>query len=381
MEQLPIIFGYNVNGVGNSSVPLSLCRHWNDAGLTSSLYAPSKDKGIHYPWLYSAMGSLQKKIVYRFARPETPGKIAEAFGLKQSRKIKHIYLWAGLSLEIFQKAKEQGHTIIVERINCHQATAKMILDKAFAERNLIPDHGITEESIQAENRKLSLADAIFCPNPMVHKSMLAEEVADEKLLKASYGWSPKRFPNRKTTKPTDNKKTVFLFVGTLCLRKGVPLLLEAWDKAKIDGELIFCGTMDDTIKTHFSHFFERVDITHIPFTNDIGSYYNRADAFVFPTLEEGGPMVTYEAMAHGVLPLVSEMGAGAIVEHKRNGIVLDNSVESWATAIQAVHDNRPRRQQLAKAAVTRAMEFTWEKVAARRAILLRKKFPDLWSEK
>lgn len=380
MEELPIIFGYNVNGIGNSSVPLALCRHWNKAGLTSALLAPSKDNGIQYPWLYPAMGSLQKKFVYRFAKPGIPRERAESYGLKKSRRAKYIYLWAGLSQNIFQKAKQQGHTIIVERINCHQATAKKILDNAFAERDLIPDHGITEESINAENRKLSLADAIFCPSPMVRKSLLDAGVEEDKLLDTSYGWSPKRFPERTIEKSTNNNKTVFLFVGTLCLRKGVPLLLEAWKKAKIDGQLIFCGTMDETIKNHFGHYFERPDIIHVPFTNDIGSYYNRADAFVFPTLEEGGPMVTYEAMAHGVLPLVSEMGAGAIAEHKRNGIVLNHSVGAWATAIQAVHDNKPRRQQLAKAAVTRAMEFTWEKVAAGRAALLRQKFPDLWLE-
>ncbi len=380
MNQLPVIFGYNINGTGNSSVPLALCRHWNAAGLDSPLYAPSKDAEINHPWLHPAMGTIRKKLVYRLGAPETPGKMVEAYCLKQSCGEKYIYLWAGLSLELFRKAKDQGLTIIMERINCHQATAKAILDQAYGARNLQPDHGITEESIKTENLKLAMADGIFCPSPMVRKSMLAAGVEETKLLSTSYGWSPQRFPGRKALKTGNSSRTVFLFVGTLCIRKGVALLFEAWEKAGIDGELIFCGTMDDTIRNHFGHYFRRPDITHIPFTTDIGKYYNMADVFLFPTLEEGGPMVTYEAMAHGVLPLVSEMGAGAIVENKKNGIVLEHEVDSWVRAIQAVHSNVPRRRQLAEAAVTRAMEFTWEKVAAGRAALLQKKFPDLWKE-
>ena len=380
MTKLPILFGYNVDGIGNSSIPLAFCHHWNEAGLPTVLYAPSSVSSIQFPWLKHAMGKIQKKLVYRFGNAKYPQHLAEKYCLKKELKSPYVYLWAGLSLNIFEKFHNQGISIIIERINCHQATAKAILDAVYEKMGLTPDHSITSETIAEEKRKLSLADAVFCPSPMVYKSMLANGVADEKLLQTSYGWSPERFPNlnsnmRKNVKPT------FLFVGTLCVRKGVPLLLKAWEKANIDGKLIFCGTMDDTIKNNFSHYFQRDDITHIPFTTDIGHYYNLADAFVFPTLEEGGPMVTYEAMAHGVVPLVSEMGAGAIVQHKENGLILEDTVEAWSTAIIAVSQQSSKQIRLAGQARKRALDFTWEKVAARRANLLQDTFPALWGGK
>jgi len=323
------------------------------------------------------MGVLKKKLIYRFGSQETPQKMVEKLVLKKESGSPVVYLWAGLSLEIFSRFKAEGKKIVVERINCHQGTAKKILDNAYDELGLESTHGITTARIDEEKRKLDMADAVFCPNPKVYTSMLENGVDEEKLLSASYGWAPERFPLLNPS-PRNNPKAIFLFVGTLCVRKGVPLLLEAWDKAAINGNLIFCGTMDATIRKYFGRYFDRLDITHVPFTRDLGSYYNRADCFVFPSLEEGGPMVTYEAMAHGVLPLVSAMGAGAIVEHKKNGLILDHNVEDWVTALRAVADNQPRREALARAAGRRAKEFIWERVAAKRAELLKVKFPELW---
>ncbi len=377
MNHLPVVFGYHINGTGNASVPYALCSHWNTAGLVSPLYGPSCDKGLDGWWVRPAMGTLRKKLVYRFGKARAPQRLVEKLALKKEESNPFVYLWAGLSLDVFSKFKRQGKRIVLERINCHQATAKTILDTAYHDLRLRPDHTITEARIGEEKEKLDMADAVFCPHPQVYSSMLDNGVDEEKLLASSYGWSPDRF-SALDPAPRNNVQPVFLFVGTLCVRKGVPLLLAAWDRAAIKGKLVFCGTMDATIRNNFGHYFDRPDITHVSFTEDLGSYYNKADCFVFPSLEEGGPLVTYEAMAHGLLPLVSVMGAGAIVEHRRNGLVLGHDVDEWATALRAVVDNRPRSAELARAAHLQAWNFTWEKVAAGRAELLQRKFPGLW---
>lgn len=378
MAPLPVLFGYNINGIGNSSVPLSFCKHWNTTGLSSSLYAPSVDSHITYSWVRPAMGNLKKKLVYRFGSDSTPKELTEAFFFSQEKEAPHVYLWAALSLGIFEKFHKQGAKIIIERINCHQQMAKSILDRTYEREGIPTDHGITDESIGIENQKLALTDAIFCPSPRVVDSLIDIDIDKEKLLPTSYGWSPSRFPDRDQPKE-HNSKCTFLFVGTLCVRKGVPLLLRAWEKSGLDAELIFCGSMDQTIKHHFGHYFDRPDINHIPFTNDIGSYYRKADIFVFPTLEEGGPMVTYEAMAHSVVPLVTSMGAGAIVENGISGIVLpDDDVDQWASSLTKLFENSQKREEMANTARERAQQFTWENVAAKRAQLLKNKFPSLW---
>jgi glycosyltransferase involved in cell wall biosynthesis len=90
-------------------------------------------------------------------------------------------------------------------------------------------------------------------------------------------------------------------------------------------------------------------------------------------------MVTYEAMAHGIPPLVTAMGAGAIVENGISGMVLpDLDVDAWAATIVEFAENQDKRQTMGKNALDRAALFTWKEVAARRAGLLEQRYPELW---
>jgi glycosyltransferase involved in cell wall biosynthesis len=375
---LPVLFGYHASNLGNSHVPLSLCRHWQESGRDVRLTVPSTDDHQHFPWVQPAMTHLKKRFVYRFGGKAYPRQSAESLFLKTTAGHRVVYLWAGLSLDIFKKFKARGVRIVVERINCHQATSRRILDQAHRRWGLDRPAAISNARIAEENEKLDLADAVFCPSPMVRDSMKENGVAEEKLLDTSYGWAPERFPAVDRPGP-DNPRPVFLFVGTLCVRKGVPLLLEAWRRAGIDGDLILCGAVDPEITKHFGDVSQVKNVRHVPYTRDIGRLFRQADAFVFPTLEEGGPMVTYEAMAHGLAPLVTPMGAGAIAQNGLNARVLpDSDPDAWAGAMTAMAEDPARRRRIGEQARQRAGRFTWSEVAARRAGLLEDRFPRLW---
>lgn len=377
MTYLPVLFGFHATDIGNSHVPVSLCRYWHEGGRAVKLVVPSIEKTLNYSWLQPALTGLKKKLVYRLNLAD-PRSLTEQKFLKSEKSASVVYLWAGLSLEIFEQFHKNGTKIIIERINCHNATSREILKKAEQRWGIKPDKIISDEIIAIENKKLEMADAVFCPSPMVRSSMLENGVSQEKLLSTSYGWAPERFASSLPERQ-ENLKPVFLFVGTLSLRKGVPLLLEAWKQADIDGELLFCGSIEHDIQANFAEQLRSKNIRHIGFTKDLGQIYSQADVFVFPSLEEGGPMVTYEAMAHGIPPLVTAMGGGAIVQNGINGVVLpDMDIDAWAMAIQDIAENRQKRIELGENARLRAQDFTWKNVAEQRAKLLEAKYPELW---
>jgi len=377
-NHLPVLFGYHASNLGNSHVPLSLCRHWQESGRDARLTVPSADDHVSFPWMHPAMIGLKKRLVYRFGSKDHPRRSAESLFFKTSAENPMVYLWAGLSLNLFKKFKDRGTRIVVERINCHQATARRILKEAYAFWGIDWPNTISSQRIAEENEKLALADAVFCPSPMVARSMVENGVPEEKVLVTSYGWATERFPGLHQPRPY-NQRPVFLFVGTLCLRKGVPLLLKAWRRAGIHGELILCGAVEPEITKHFGRLLEGTHVRHVPYTRDIGRMFRQADVFVFPTLEEGGPMVTYEAMAHGLAPLVTAMGAGAIVQADINGMVLpDNNAEVWAEAMADLAEDVTKRHEIGEQARQRARQFTWKKVAGQRAALLEGRFPYLW---
>lgn len=379
MTYLPILFGYHASNLGNSHVPLSLSRCWDESGRMVKLTVPSTDKNINYPWLHPAMTGLKKSLVYRLGTKDLPRYLTEKKFFESEMSAPLVYLWAGLSLEIFERFHKNGTKIIIERINCHRATSRRILKSTEQIWGIKPETIISDDDIAAENRKLELADAIFCPSPMVRNSMLENGVTAEKLLLTSYGWAPERFTSIPLVRQ-ENPKPVFLFVGTLCLRKGIPQLLEAWKLADIDGELLLCGEVNNEIQFNFAEQLTGKNVRHISYSEDIGQVFSQADVFVFPSLEEGGPMVTYEAMAHGIPPLVTEMGAGAIVQNGINGVVLpDVNVGAWAAAIRDIAKNKQKRIELGEKAQERALSFTWQKVAEQRAKLLEDRYPELWN--
>ncbi len=380
MSGLPVLFGYHASNLGNSHVPLSLCRYWHESGREVRLTVPGTEPSISYPWLKPVMSGVTKALIYRFGGRNLPRWLTEQLFLKTEANSPHVYLWAALSAGIFEAFHQRGTKIIIERINCHRRTSQRILEEASAQWHIPIINTITKEAIAEEDRKLALADSVFCPSPMVRRSMLESGVAEHKLLPTSYGWTPERFPEAGVSQ-RQNPRPIFLFAGTLCLRKGIPLLLEAWNRARLNAELVLCGNIEPEIRDYCPLLEKGKNIRHVAYTKDIGKLFRSTDIFVFPSLEEGGPMVTYEAMAHGVPPLVTAMGGGAIVEDGKSGLVLeDMNVDAWAEAMTLMAENPDKRAELGSAAQQRAEQFTWKRVAAQRASLLEARYRDLWNQ-
>jgi glycosyltransferase involved in cell wall biosynthesis len=210
----------------------------------------------------------------------------------------------------------------------------------------MPQHSITQAMIEDEDLQMKLADFIFCPSPEVTHSFLEAGVPESKIISTSYGWEPKRFPELPTPKMKGNP-VKFLFVGTVCVRKGIHLLLESWEKANIDGQLLIIGKLEPLIAERYQSILNRPDVVYLGFKNDISSAFKEADVFVFPSLEEGGPLVTYEAMANGLAILTSPMGGGTPIRDGLDGLIINPYDEqALVNALQTLANSPELRQAL-----------------------------------
>ncbi len=308
-------------------------------------------------------------VPYRWVRSRAEETIEAAF-LSQTnipRSSRHAaYIWPDVSLATLRKLKRANITIFREMINCHRGTAKAILDDAYDQIGSKPRHTISEASAVLEQEMLEAVDHIFCPNQMVENSLLAHGLPASKLISTSYGWDPERFRgSKRTLEPSEG--ITFVFAGSVCVRKGCHLLLDYWAQSKTRGRLVLAGALEDTIKEKCAHLLARDDVVLLDFVPDVGALYRSADVFVFPSLEEGGPQVTYEACGCGLPVITTLMGAGRIVRHNREGFVLDPyDREGWIAAIRTLADDHDRRRAMALAAVERAQSFVWDAVAHRR---------------
>jgi len=134
------------------------------------------------------------------------------------------------------------------------------------------------------------------------------------------------------------QRPLFLFVGHVIPRKGLPSLLQACAILQQRGYtqytllVVGSGEQQEELQAFCQEqgLSDRIQwIGRVPY-DQIGSYFKNADVFVFPTMEDTWGVVTLEAMLLGK-PILCSQGAGTseLVVHGENGYVFppDNATE------------------------------------------------------
>lgn len=313
-----------------------------------------------------------KSIVYKAIPYKNILSVSEAVFRRTLMPNDIAYLWPGVSLESYQRIKALDCKIIYEGVNTHEIHSKAILDKAYTQLGLPFTHDVTAEKVILESAKLELADYVYSCSPIMTDSMINNGIPLNKILQTSYGLSQKAIVDGVYSKPLDSDKTpVFIFVGSISVRKGVHLLLDYWVKAKPNAKLQLVGSIEPAIKSLVEKYIGQNNIEHIPYTNDLASIYKNADVFVLPSLEEGSPLVTYMAFGAGLPLLVSPMGGGGVVDNGVEGIVIDPyDADAWIHSLQTLTRDIQLRESLAFKSKLKAPYYLWEEVAKRRLNLL-----------
>jgi glycosyltransferase involved in cell wall biosynthesis len=367
MATIKALFPVYNTGEALSHICLSLCEQMRDGDTRVELMTPSSEPSGRRAFTRDAVPAPLRRVTYKFKllRDCVDALLAARF-LRWIKDGDIAYLWPSCPISVFRELKRRGNRIVTERINCHTAVAKEILDDAYARLGHAPAHGITDAMIAAEREELALADQVFSPSPQVTRSLLAQGVDMGKVLETSYGWDPARIARGGTQARQDDGVTV-AFVGGVCIRKGAHLLLEAWASAGIKGRLLLAGNIEPEIAHICAAQLSRPDVLCLGHVRDIGAVFRAADIFAFPTIEEGDPLVTYEAMSASLPLLVSPMGAGRGARDGQEGMMIDPyDQEGWIHALRNLSQDAELRGNLGAAGATRAREFTWDKVAARR---------------
>lgn len=279
------------------------------------------------------------------------------------------WFWPDPPVELVEEARRLGIVTVREMINSTCAVSGPILDAAYDRLDLAPSHGITADKIAVETRELAAYDYYFASNAEVETSLSALGVEPHQILSTTFGWTPSRF-EAPTSVPRRRRPRV-LFVGTLSVRKGVPELLDAWRKAGVDANLQLAGAVTQELAALVHERAADDDVELLGYVEDVGSLFHGADVFAFPTHEEGGPQVTYEAAGCGLPVITTPMGAARLVETEVNGVVVaPGAVEELSEAIRLLVEDPGLRELYGASARQRAAEFTYERVGAQRCSLL-----------
>ncbi len=316
-----------------------------------------------------AIPKWSKSLVYKTLPDKAILKVAELiYSNSLSKDVDFAYLWPGISLSTYQSIKKRGHKIIFEGVNSPAGNIKQILNGEYASLKLPAAHGITQQYIDDELERIALADYVYSCNPMMRTYFENMGVPKDHILDTSYGLSANAILAADHVKPLNlSEPPIFIFVGSIGVRKGAHLLLDYWVKSKLNAKLKLVGTIEEALKPLVNQYLADARIEHIPFTSDLASIYKSADVFILPSLEEGSPLVTYLALGAGLPIIASPMGAGNVVADGVDGFVIEPHDEhKWIDCMRLLAEDSALRQKLSQQSPEKALNYTWEVVGANR---------------
>lgn len=273
-----------------------------------------------------------------------------------------VHGFEGGARATFSAARRRGITTVLDVANAHErAKCELLLEGGVAAAA-----ALDTERILAERR---LADALVAPSDWVVDCLLEHGVEPTRIVKIPFGADPGR-----VSPATDRDETFrVLFVGGVCMRKGVRYLLEAWRRLALpNAELVLVGGADTSGESLRAEYGELARFEGQRSAAEVSRWLSVADVFAFPSLAEGSAIVTYEALAAGV-PVVTTPNAGSVVRDGIDGIIVPpRDVEGLAAALLKLYDDRTAAREMgARGRAEISARYTWAHYRARVADLYR----------
>jgi glycosyltransferase involved in cell wall biosynthesis len=277
-----------------------------------------------------------------------------------------VHLWNSQATTTARQAVSAGRRLIIDRASTHIGTQTDLLVDAYRRQGI--DHQPTfPETIDRCVEEYELADLVLTPSRASYQSFLDQSFAAAKLIRCPFGVDAG--PPR--PRPAPGSKFIALFVGQLGVRKGLPTLLEAWRRADLPGELWLVGGEEAAIASSLAPWRDRPGVRFLGYRNDVPDLMAQASAFVFPTIEEGSALVTYEAMAAGLPQVVTEVSGTVARDGAEALFVPPHDPDALAAALTRLAADPDLAARLGEAARRRVELFPWSAYGDRVALVHR----------
>lgn len=272
-----------------------------------------------------------------------------------------VYAYEDAAKWTFTVARKQGARAIYELPLGYYKGVAEEMNRAPARKSTRPLK--YEEPQWKQSRKdaeLELADLIVVPCAWARESLRYSKLSGEKpCVTIPYG-TPADQIKAKSERPAG--PFTVLFAGQIGLRKGVPHLVEAWERLALkDARLRLAGSMSldrDYLNAH-SKSFEHLGALPRAELLDVMC---QADLFVFPSLAEGFGLVIGEAMACGV-PVLTTANTGGpelITDGREGWCVPAHSTDALAERLEWAYQHRDGLFEMGNLARLRAEQWTWK---------------------
>jgi glycosyltransferase involved in cell wall biosynthesis len=220
------------------------------------------------------------------------------------------------ALSTFQEARRRGIATLLDAPSIHHAAQDRL-------------HGTTDSLrlhrriVAVKDEEIALADHILTVSELARETYLEAGVPPGKVHAVALGADLELFSPDGERKGGD---LVFLFSGATIHRKGLDLLLEAFDRVRAahpSVHLRLVGPRGDAAHLLDRRGTEGIDVLGPMPQPALAAELRRADVLVLPSRNDSYGMVVAEALASGTPVLVSAMvGAKDLVSEGKTGWIV-----------------------------------------------------------
>lgn len=166
---------------------------------------------------------------------------------------------------------------------------------------------------------------------------------------------------------TPISKRFVLFVGNLTASKNLPFLVEAYDRAGVDADLVLAGSRgagyDEVMAAiERSPSNARIRVVESPTDSEVDRLYRDARALVHPSLYEGFGFTPLEAMERGCPVVASDIPAHREISGAGADLV-ELDPERFAEGIRRVVNDDAHAEELRSRGLAAVSEYSWQRTA------------------
>jgi starch synthase len=272
-----------------------------------------------------------------------------------------LHAYEDCSLGSFREAKRRGKACIYDLPTCYFAeweNVQVQLNQKFLD--WLPATTSAQFHTDRRERKkseLELADLILVASRYVERTV-REFDPNKQIALAQYGVDTEFWTPGSETHARNPLR--FIYAGQISVRKGIPLLLQAWSKADLhDASLTLVGSW--ALNEQKRKLPQNVIWMPPCSPQMLRELYRQSDVCVFPSYSDGFGLVILEAMACGLPVIASEAcAAPEIITPACGWLFPAGNLDQLIELLRGASRHREAIQVMGREAQAHAGRHTWQ---------------------
>jgi glycosyltransferase involved in cell wall biosynthesis len=319
-----------------------------------------RSESVRRIWLPEILQKATTKLGYSEIANKLCGSLFAGRAARMMGQCDTLHFVQAIGWEAARKAKARGIHVVCDMREEHPEFQAEILAEEAQElgiKVMVPGSTFRYRVLE----ELALADRIFCPSGYAKRTFIAHGIPAGKLVVCPYGVDIGEFSPRAT--PRTGQPFTVLFVGQLCMRKGLHYLLEGFAKARLpNSRLVLVGRAEPDYRPVLDRYRGLYEEPGSVPRARVAEFYANADVFVIPSLADAFGLVVSEAMSAGLPVIVSEnTGMADFIRDGREGFVVPiRDSAAIAEKLAFLQQNRDQCAHMGEAAAATARALDWE---------------------